>query len=72
MSERKDDKALDRRGFLRALGGASTAAAAAASPMAATEAAAYDPGNGETRARYRETDQVKAFYRTNGYEALKK
>ncbi len=39
MNDRKTDKALDRRGFLRALGGASTAAAAAAPPIAATEAA---------------------------------
>jgi hypothetical protein len=65
-------KAIDRRNFLRAPGGASTAAAAAASPIAATEAAAYDPGPDETKARYRESDHVKAFYRTNGYETLKK
>ena len=64
-------KAIDRRNFLRALGGASTAAAVA-SPIAATEAAAYDPGSEETKARYRESDHVKAFYRTNGYETLKK
>ena len=64
--------AIDRRGFLRTLGGASTAAAAVASPIAATEAAAYDPGPDETKARYRESDHVKAFYRTNGYETLKK
>ena len=66
------NKAIDRRNFLRALGGASTAAAAAASPIAATEAAAYDPGPDATKARYRESDHVKAFYRTNGYETLKK
>ena len=73
MNKRQDNKGLDRRGFLRSLGGASTAAvAAAASPIAATEAEAYDPGGDETRARYRETDQVKAFYRSNGYETLKK
>ena len=29
-------------------------------------------GKDETKARYRETDHVKAFYRTNGYETLKK
>jgi hypothetical protein len=73
MNNRQDNKGLDRRGFLRSLDGASTAAvAAAASPIAATEAEAYDPGGDETRARYRETDQVKAFYRSNGYETLKK
>lgn len=64
---------IGRRAFFRALGGGSVVAAAAvASPMAATEAQAYDPGSEETRARYRETDHVKAFYRTNGYETLKK
>ena len=36
------------------------------------DALAYDPGGDETRARYRETDHVKAFYRTNGYETLTK
>ena len=69
----KSNKALDRRNFLRGLGGASTVAVAAvASPIAATEANAYDPGSDETKARYRETDHVKAFYRSNGYETLKK
>ena len=66
------DRPMDRRNFLRAVGGASTLAAAAVSPIAATEAEAYDPGPDETKARYRETDHVKAFYRTNGYETLKK
>jgi hypothetical protein len=68
----KPKNALDRRNFLRAVGGASTAAVAAATPIAATEAQAYDPGAEETKARYRETDHVKAYYRTNGYETLKK
>ena len=62
---------MDRRNFLRAAGGASTALAAA-SPIAATPAEAYDPGQDETKPRYRETDHVKAFYRSNGYETLKK
>ena len=64
-------KALDRRSFLRGLGGASTAAVAAG-PLGAGEAKAYDPGPSETKARYRESDDVKAFYRTNSYETLKK
>lgn len=73
MTDRSKDKALDRRGFLRGLGGASTVAVAAvAAPIAATEAEAYDPGGDESRSRYRETDQVKAFYRTNGYETRQK
>lgn len=71
---RQQDKiAIGRRNFLRALGGGSAAAAAAsASSIAPIEAQAYDPGKDETRARYRESDDVKAFYRTNGYETLKK
>ena len=69
----KTDKAMDRRNFLRTVGGASTVAAAAvASPLAATDAQAYDPGSAETKTRYRETDHVKAYYKTNGYETLKK
>ena len=73
MKRDTNDKALDRRNFLRSIGGASTVAAAAiASPIAATEAEAYNPGNEETKGRYRESDHVKAFYRTNGYETLKK
>lgn len=71
---RKDDSRLGRRQFFRALGGGTAAAAAAVAsvPLTPTEAQAYDPGNDETRSRYRETDHVKAFYRTNGYETLKK
>ena len=73
MKQSKTGKALDRRNFLRSVGGASTAAVAAVvSPLAATEAQAYDPGQDETKGRYRESDHVKAFYRTNGYETLKK
>ena len=63
---------MDRRSFLGAFGGASTAAiAAAVATLSPDEANAYDPGEEETAARYRETDHVKAFYRVNGYETLK-
>jgi len=47
-------------------------ASTTASPIAATDAEAYDPGRDETKARYQDSDHVKAFYRTNGYETLKK
>ena len=72
--QKQQDKAMDRRSFLRAVGGASTAAVAtAATSLAATEAQAYDPGEEETRQRYNpESEDVKAFYRTNGYETLRK
>ncbi|MCJ2080331.1 formate dehydrogenase [Methylobacterium sp. J-090] len=71
---RQDPKdQLGRRQFFRALGGGTVAAAVgvAATPMTATDAQAYDPGQDETKGRYRLTDHVKAFYRTNGYETLK-
>jgi hypothetical protein len=61
---------LDRRTILGLLGAASSTTIAAVVP--ATPALAYDPGATETKARYRETDHVKAFYRTNGYETLQK
>ncbi len=57
---------LSRRLFFGALARASTVIAVTAT--AAPIAEAYDPGSDELRARYRETDEVKAFYRTNGYE----
>jgi len=65
--------AMNRRNFLRAVTGASTAAAAgAAAALNPGEAHAYDPGEEETGPRYQETEHVKAFYRVNGYETLKK
>ena len=70
----KEPKAIDRRNFLRGVAGASTAAAAvAATAMNADDAQAYDPGAEETRSRYQpDSPDVQAFYRTNGYETLKK
>jgi hypothetical protein len=59
--------AVDRRGFLKAASLGGVAAAASVAPGAITPAEAYDPGEAETRARYRETEHVKAFYRTNSY-----
>lgn len=58
--------AVSRRNFLRSLGGASTTAIAAAALVPA-EAQAYEPGEEESRARYQESDHVKAFYRVNRY-----
>ena len=56
---------LRRRQFFRVLG-ASTAAGAIGS--IATEAVADSESNDEKRrARYRETDEVKTYYRVNRY-----
>jgi hypothetical protein len=56
---------LGRRHFLRTLGAG--AAATAAVPIV-TEAVADSETNDEKRkARYRETDEVKTYYRVNRY-----
>ena len=71
-----DDKrqtAINRRSFFGVFGGASTAAVATAVvTLSPGEAQAYNPGEEEMRARYQETDHVKAFYRVNGYQTLRK
>jgi len=67
MSETKTKEALDRRGFMKVVSLGGAAAAASVAPGMVAPAEAYDPGKEETKARYRETDHVKAFYRTNSY-----
>lgn len=67
MSDKKTKQALDRRGFLKVASLGSAAAAASVAPGLVTPAQAYNPGNEETKGRYRETDHVKAYYRTNSY-----
>jgi hypothetical protein len=61
-----DDKTkIGRRRFFRALGAG--AAAGAVAPLA-TEALADSESNDEKRkARYRETEEVKTYYRVNRY-----
>lgn len=73
MSQAKD-RVAERRGLLRALG-LGTAAAGVAGSAAAQRADAVPAGQarkeneaGRIAARYRETDHVKAFYRTNRHE----
>jgi hypothetical protein len=58
---------LSRRSFFGAFGGASTAAVATVAMLRPDAAQAYDPGEEELRARYRETDNVKEYYRVNRY-----
>lgn len=56
---------LDRRRFFLMGGSAVAAAAAAAVPMA--EAKADESQAERVKARYKETDHVKNFYRVNRY-----
>ena len=64
MKEHQKTK-LGRRDFLRALGAG--AAVTAAAPLV-NEAKADSESNDEKRkARYKESDEVKTFYRVNRY-----
>jgi hypothetical protein len=68
MDQRQDRKLAERRGFLKTLGLATGAAAAAATPAAAqTARPAKENEADRVKTRYRETDHVRAFYRTNRY-----
>jgi hypothetical protein len=57
---------LGRRDFLRTLG-VSTAAAAVSGPLAVPAAADTETTSEKTKARYKETEHVKTFYRVNRY-----
>jgi hypothetical protein len=56
-----------RRDFLRALGAGAGVAVAAAAPLASEALADTENGDEKRRARYKETDHVKAYYRVNRY-----
>ncbi len=62
-----NDKPADptRRKFFGVLGGASSAALAA--PFVATDVEAKESKDEARKSRYRETEHVKTFYRTNRY-----
>jgi hypothetical protein len=64
---KRDDKTkVGRRDFLRVLGAG--AGAAAVAPPFASEARADSENDQEKRkARYKETDHVKTYYRVNRY-----
>jgi hypothetical protein len=55
-----------RRDFLRVLG-ASAGVAATAVPLATMAKADTENNDEKRKARYKETDHVKAFYRVNRY-----
>lgn len=62
-----ESEGLPRRGFLRALGSGGALAAAGVIVAAPGPAAAIESDADKKKARYRETDHVKAYYRTNRY-----
>ena len=66
MTDQKP-QVVNRRKFLQGVGVGATAVAAG-QVGTAQPARAYDPGPEETKAKYRETDHIKAYYRVNSYE----
>jgi hypothetical protein len=59
--------ALARRAFLRSLGTAVTVAAASAGPLTGSAHADTESNDEKRKARYRETEHVKTYYRVNRY-----
>ena len=56
-----------RREFLRTLGLGASVAAATAAPLARSAHADTENNEEKLKARYRETEHVKAYYRVNRY-----
>lgn len=65
MTERNTK--LGRRDFLRALGAGAGVAVATAAPLAGEAAADTETADEKRKARYKESDHVKAYYRVNRY-----
>ncbi len=64
--KQQDKPKVGRRDFLRAMGAGAGVAVTAAVPLA-TEAVAAESDADKKKARYKETEHVKAFYRVNRY-----
>jgi len=65
VSKPQDARGLNRRRFF--MMGGSAVAAAAVVPLASGEAEADESQAERVKARYKETDHVKNFYRVNRY-----
>ena len=64
----KDRKTtLGRREFLRTLGVGATVATTAAGTLAGAARADSETNDEKRKARYKETDHIKTFYRVNRY-----
>ena len=64
-----DKPTVGRREFLRALGAGAGVAVTAATPLATAAKADSETSDEKRKARYKETDHVKTFYRVNKYPA---
>ena len=63
----QDRTKVARRDFLRVLGAGAGVAATAAAPLAGAAKADSETNDEKRKARYKETDHVKTFYRVNRY-----
>jgi hypothetical protein len=63
--KQNDKRTVGRRDFLRALGAGVGATATA--PLATAAKADSETNDEKRKARYKETDHVKAYYRVNRY-----
>ena len=64
--KQQDKSKLGRRDFLRAIGAGAGLAVTAAAPLA-SEAVAAESDADKKKARYKETDHVKAYYKVNRF-----
>jgi hypothetical protein len=63
--KQNEKRRVGRRDFLRTLGAG--AGAAAAAPLATAAKADSENNDEKRKARYKETDHVKTYYRVNRY-----
>ena len=63
----QDKTKVARRDFLRALGAGAGVAATVAAPLAGVAKADTENNDEKRKARYKETDHVKNYYRVNRY-----
>ena len=64
---KSETRTVGRRQVLRALGAGAGIAVAASAPLANAAKADSESTDEKRKARYKETDHVKAFYRVNRY-----
>ncbi len=65
--KKQDKPTVARRDFLRVLATGAGAAAVSAGPLASAAMADTETNDEKRKARYKETDEVKTFYRVNRY-----
>ncbi len=64
---KRDKRGLGRREFLRTLGAGAGVAVAGAAPLADMAAADTESNEEKRKARYKESEHVKTYYRVNRY-----